>query len=146
MRKNLDAYLVRKYPLLYKARHKDMTETCMCWGFNVNNGWYQLIKRLSVKLEKMIQAMPAEEQEHYYAQQVKEKYSQLRFYMLSSTDEMEKAIEEAEKESAVTCEKCGRPGKLIEGGMKWLMTRCDVCISKMRRRGDPVRILKIRRT
>ncbi len=89
----------------------------MVWGFP-GDGWYDLIFRLSEKLEVAITGLP-----ECYADQVKEKFGTLRFYMSSSTDEMEAWIDEAEAESAVTCEECGAPGKLR--GKGWLYTACD---------------------
>lgn len=63
---------------------------------------------------------------HYFsASQVKEKYGTLRFYMSGETDAMSEAINEAEDESAKTCENCGGPGKVYDGG--WVVTRCDPC-------------------
>lgn len=43
MRKELDEELCRKYPLIFADRHKPMTETAMCWGFECGDGWYNLI-------------------------------------------------------------------------------------------------------
>lgn len=61
--------------------------------------------------------------------QVKEKFGSLRFYMTSSTDEMEAAIEEAVEKSAVTCEECGKPGKILWGG--WFYCRCRDCFQRL---------------
>ena len=62
------------------------------------------------------------------AMQVKEKFAGLRFYMTYYVEEIEKLIGEAEEKSFKTCEKCGNPGKLREGG--WLVTLCDECEKK----------------
>lgn len=120
-----DAYLCRKFPLLYAARGDSMTVTCMCWGFECGNGWYKIIKDLSAKLESMIEQYKKDHpnEEWPRAAQVKEKYGTLRFYMTHSTDEMEKAIREAEELSAKTCEVCGKPGKYYADG--WCKVRCD---------------------
>jgi hypothetical protein len=50
MRKELDEQLVKKYPLLYRNRYADMRETAMCWGFDCDDGWYNLIDTLSYML------------------------------------------------------------------------------------------------
>lgn len=47
--------IMSKYPLLYGDRNKPMTQTAMCWGLDVNDGWLPLIERLSAKLEKEIE-------------------------------------------------------------------------------------------
>ncbi len=128
MRKDLDEKLVSDFPLLYRDRHKPMNQTCMCWGFDHGDGWEPIIRKLSEKLEPMIVKYKQEhpevpDDELPAASQVKEKFATLRFYMTCSTDEMEKAIDEAEKETETTCELCGNPGVLREGS--WLNTLCD---------------------
>ncbi len=55
MNSELDAKLVEEFPLLYKERHMNMQQTCMCWGFSCRDGWYDLIYDLSSKLEPLIQ-------------------------------------------------------------------------------------------
>ena len=59
--------------------------------------------------------------------QVKEKFGTLRVYVgdVDSQAVIEAALKEAEAASAVTCEDCGRPGKIRAGG--WLRTLCDSC-------------------
>lgn len=99
----------------------------MCWGFSCGDGWFQLIWDLSEKLEPMIAAIDGSDDERPKASQVKEKFGTLRFYMTSSTDEMESAIGEAEARSAVTCEHCGRPGVLRSEDRYWVLTLCDLC-------------------
>lgn len=53
---------------------------------------------------------------------MKEKFGTLHFYMNMETEEMSRAIREAEGRSASACEVCGRPGTLRGGG--WLKTLC----------------------
>jgi len=50
MRKELDEALVAKYPLIFKDRNGDMRTTAMCWGFEVGDGWYNIIDILCGKL------------------------------------------------------------------------------------------------
>jgi hypothetical protein len=125
MKEELDTKLCEDFPLLYADRHADMRVTCMCWGFP-GDGWEPLIRRLSEKLERAIAAMP--EGERPRAAQVKEKFGTLRFCMTSETEEMSAWIQEAEDESAETCETCGAPGKLR--GKGWLYTACDEHVIK----------------
>lgn len=44
--------LLRKFPLLYYQYYLPMTETCMCWGFDCGDGWYEIIYELSEQLER----------------------------------------------------------------------------------------------
>lgn len=122
MREDLDRRLCAEFPLLYRDRHGDKMETCMCWGFP-GNGWFHLLYELSSKLEPLIEAQP--EDQRAVAVQVKEKFGTLHFYLDFGTEEMNKLIREAETKSSVTCETCGVPGRRREGG--WLKTRCDWC-------------------
>ena len=51
MREELDAKLVEKYPLLFKDRYAPMNETAMCWGFEIGDGWYQIIDSLCSQIQ-----------------------------------------------------------------------------------------------
>ena len=128
MDKKLDSKLVKDFPLLYADRHKNMQETCMCWGFP-NDGWEPLIRDLSEKLEPMIQKWIDENlddrENHPRASQVKEKFGTLRFYMTKQTEEMSIAIREAEAQSEITCERCVGEGTRRGGG--WIRTLCQKC-------------------
>ena len=139
MKKELDEQLVREFPLLYADRHADVRSTAMCWGFDCDDGWFQIVYDLSAKLEKIIAdhydmlrgKFPNLEISQYddqigpaiCASQVKEKYGTLRFYMTGYLDAMDKPIAEAEARSAKTCEECGKPGELRYGG--WIKCLCD---------------------
>lgn len=125
MSPELDALICRSFPNLYRDRHAPMTETCMCWGFDVSLGWLALIWNLSAELEKLILALPEEERQHCKASQVKSKFAGLRYYMSSQTEEMDKLIEKFEDASYKICEDCGCPGEVRRGG--WLVTQCDGC-------------------
>jgi len=127
MKQELDEKLCADFPLLYRDRNASMGTTCMCWGFP-GDGWEPLIRRLSEKLERAIEALPEDMREHCCAMQVKEKFGTLRFYLTTETDEMSAWIREAEDESARTCEECGAPGKLR--GTGWLYTACDEHVQK----------------
>lgn len=55
--------------------------------------------------------------------QIKEKYGGLRFYYAPLDDEVDAMVDEAEKQSLHTCERCGNQGSLRDGG--WWQTLCD---------------------
>lgn len=55
--------------------------------------------------------------------QIKEKFGTLRVYVHNSTDRVEALIDFAEGMSAVTCEVCGKPGKL-DSTHGWVKTHC----------------------
>jgi hypothetical protein len=133
MRRDLEKYLVKKFPLCFGDYGKSMQETCMCWGLSCNRGWYKIIKEACEKLEPLIQKWIEEHKnEKDYNEdwiprfsQVKEKYGTLSIYWASATDEMYAISDEAERLSAETCETCGKEGKLRGGG--WLYTSCYKC-------------------
>jgi hypothetical protein len=106
-----------------------MKNTAMCWGFDCGDGWFLILLALSEKLERLILARPEDERENFRAVQVKEKYGTLRFYMSFTTDEMDKAIHQAELETDTTCEVCGRPGELRER-KRWFYTACEEHVTK----------------
>lgn len=123
MKKELDDKLCNAFPNLYADRHASMRETCMCWGFP-QNGWFDIIWRLSEKLEAEILKLPEDKRHLCKASQCKEKFGSLRYYMSCSNDIMDAAIREAEKESEKTCEICGEPGKMR--GEYWYYVACDI--------------------
>jgi hypothetical protein len=43
MKKELDEALCARYPLIFRDRHGDMRKTAMCWGFEVGDGWADLL-------------------------------------------------------------------------------------------------------
>ena len=43
MKRELDAQLCEKYPLIFKDRNADMRTTAMCWGLECGDGWYNII-------------------------------------------------------------------------------------------------------
>lgn len=50
MNKHYDRYLTKKYAPLYRDRYGDMRTTAMCWGFDVGDGWFNIINTLSLLL------------------------------------------------------------------------------------------------
>ena len=85
--------------------------------FAVEDGWFDILMDLSVKLEAM------EGIADIHVTQVKEKFGGLRFYINSGTAKMFDAIDEAEGRSYETCETCGKPGEIRRSG--WLTVLCD---------------------
>jgi hypothetical protein len=123
MSPDLDAKLCADFPLLYSVRYASTRHTLSHVGFETGDGWFNIIYELSAKLENLIETLPPEERNTYYAVQVKEKFGLLNFYMSRATEEMRSLIGEAEGKSVSTCEECGQPGKLRGG--RWLKTLCE---------------------
>jgi hypothetical protein len=125
MKEELEKQLVAKYPKLYAQVGGSPYKTCMADGLTCGNGWYDIIDRLSARLEPLGTVEAA---------QVKEKFGALRFYLdyTSPMDEEQrkevfKIVGEAEAESERTCEDCGKPAKLRSIDY-WLTTLCEDCL------------------
>jgi hypothetical protein len=129
MKRELEAQLVKEFPLCFGDYGKDMKETCMYWGCECNDGWYTLIREACLKAEPIIAKWIEEHKtEANYKDwaprfsQVKEKYGTLRLYFTTYPDGIGEIEMEAEKKSETVCEECGKPGKLR--GQGWYYTSC----------------------
>jgi hypothetical protein len=109
-------HLLKSYPNLYKELKY----------FECGDGWFQLIDTLSKKLEELVIGCKEFDSELFpYAEQVKEKHGTLRFYLSTSTNEMEELIEKASNTSQSICEVCSEKGEFIYDG--WYQVRCKRC-------------------
>ena len=52
MNSELTQRLVKRFPVLYQDYHSPMTQTCMCWGFDHGDGWFEIIWLLSPAIEE----------------------------------------------------------------------------------------------
>jgi hypothetical protein len=132
MKQELDKLLCEKYPKMLINRNKPMTETCMCWGFECGDGWFQILDSLMGNIQHHIDWNNKNFEKGYtqYKQvpqvtldQVKEKFGTLRFYYTGGDDYISGLVAMAESMSAVTCEQCGNPG--TTGGQGWITTLCE---------------------
>jgi hypothetical protein len=51
MTQELDDRLCQKYPKIFVNRYGDMKTTAMCWGFDCDDGWYNIIDLLCSNLQ-----------------------------------------------------------------------------------------------
>lgn len=121
-----------KYPELFSNKDKTPMESCMVWGIECGDGWYNILDSLCYMIkqhEENIQDRknhyPDEKVEYFPVKfdQVKEKYGGLRVYFSGGDDYVEGLVSMAESISYKTCEVCGSPGKPNDGG--WISTLCD---------------------
>ena len=54
MKQEFDELLCKQYPKIFRDRHAPMTETCMCWGFDVGDGWFNIINQLCANIQHHI--------------------------------------------------------------------------------------------
>ena len=147
MNEKLQSDLVKAYPNIFKNIGGDKTVTCMHWGIECNDGWYDLIYCLchsiqrhcqiqntryihaTDKYEFLVEGDP--EYVQVVAAQVKEKLGTLRFYVDGGDAATGAMIQMAETMSGRICELCGSPAKTNrESG--WLHTTCDACNKRIR--------------
>ena len=124
MKKELENKLKKKFPSLYKNLYKE--NTCMQWGIECDDGWYDLIYNLSSELDSWCE----QNKMQVNAAQIKEKFGTLRFYFNSAnvfTDDQYKEIssivDKYEKLSSTVCELTGNVGELKVKGY-WYKTLC----------------------
>jgi hypothetical protein len=54
MKEQLDQELCAKYPKIFRDRNAPMDQTCMCWGFEHGDGWYNIIDQLCGSIQSHI--------------------------------------------------------------------------------------------
>jgi hypothetical protein len=136
----LQNQLYEKYPDLFSNRNKSPRESCMSFGIECNNGWYELLASVCWRVsqhEKNIEdrkRILADQPEKIKAEleyspvkfdQVKEKYGGLRIYFSGGDDYVDGIVSMAEEYSYKVCEVCGNSGKPNKGG--WITTLCENC-------------------
>ena len=125
MKLELDNLLCERYPKMMVNRYKPMEVTCMCWGFECGDGWFQILNQLMGSIQNHIdwQNRKEEKVQQVTLDQVKEKFGTLRFYYTGGDDVIDGMVRMAESMSSVTCEQCGQPGRTRGHG--WIYTSCD---------------------
>ena len=124
MNEKLDELLCQRYPKMMVNRDKPMMETCMCWGFECGDGWFNILDQLMGSIQHHIDWKNKKEEvvAQVTLNQVKEKFGTLRFYYSGGDDYIDGLVTMAESMSGVTCEECGLPGTQTQGG--WIKTAC----------------------
>ena len=124
MKRENDEYLCKVYSKIMVNRNKDMMETCMCWGFECGDGWFQILNQLMGNIQHHIdwKNKDGEVVPQVTLDQVKEKFGRLRFYYTGGDDYVRGLVSMAESMSGITCEECGKPGTQTSGG--WIKTVC----------------------
>jgi hypothetical protein len=117
--KELQQKLYDRFPALYRQKDLPMQQTCMCWGCEVDDGWFDLLWMLSLALEDEAKTTGTVIE----AVQVKEKFGGLRFYHNGTTERAHNLISAAERLSECTCEVCGKYGRVTNRG-SWLKCVC----------------------
>lgn len=138
MDQELENKLYEKYPELFSNKNKTIMQSCMAWGCECGNGWYDIIStvcwmikqhedNIRWQTEYKQKEEPSYQSDYYPVKfdQIKEKYGTLRIYFTGGDDYVEGLISMAEAFSGKICETCGNKGYSDKGG--WIMTLCDGC-------------------
>jgi hypothetical protein len=144
MDQELQNTLFEKYPQLFSNTSKSCMESCMCWGIECNNGWYELLSSVCWRIFQhenniadRVRIRNENNKENDQSDldyvpvkfdQIKEKFGGLRIYFSGGDDYVEGIIDMAEEYSYKVCEACGNSGKPNKGG--WISTLCDNCRNK----------------
>jgi len=139
MDQQLQNKLYEKYPQFFSNKDKGIQNSCMAWGCEIGNGWYEILSNVCwmIKqhednkrwrkeyLEKNDPERLATEPEYFPVKfdQVKEKYGGLRLYFSGGDDYVEGLVSMAEAISYYMCEICGNKGEANKGG--WISVRCE---------------------
>ena len=124
MKQELDDLLCNRYPKIFRDRHASMYESCMCWGFECGDGWFDIIDTICSQIQAYIDR---ENVEQVVATQVKEKFGTLRFYFDGGDVLTANIAQAGEETSSTTCEECGKFGILRTTNPNWMRTHCDAC-------------------
>lgn len=130
MNKKFEDQLVKDFPSIFRQYGGDPRETCMCWGLECGNGWYDIIRSLCQTItyhEKHLKRYD-KEFEPVVFEQVKEKFGELRIYYIGGDDYVNGAVDMAVTMAAITCEACGKAGTLKVKG--WMRVTCEECEKK----------------
>jgi hypothetical protein len=128
MDQELQNQLYEKYPDLFSNRTKSPRESCMAWGIECNNGWYELLASVCWRIFQHDRNIADPEYTPVKFDQIKEKYGGLRVYYSGGDDYIRGVASMAEEYSYKVCEVCGSAGKPNKGG--WITTLCESCRNK----------------
>jgi hypothetical protein len=131
MNTELENKLFTDFPDLFENRYKSINESCMAFGIECGDGWYDIIRSicyLSKNREANIKSRLKYENKNpddpsVKFDQIKEKFGGLRIYYSGGDDYIHGAISMAEEMSYKICEVCGNKGYPNKNG--WIRTLCD---------------------
>lgn len=132
MQEELQQKLFEKYPNLFENRHKSIQESCMAWGIECDDGWYDILNNLCHEITQNEINATNEKGFRYNKDyvpvkfdQIKEKFGGLRIYCSGGDDHARGLKDMAEAMSYCICEHCGNKGRPNKSG--WITTLCENC-------------------
>lgn len=130
MRDILQSKLYSMFPKLFAGRMLPISQSCMPFGIECGDGWFQVILKMCKELSDHIATLTTKEAEWLYFSSIKEKYGMLSVDMVAEDPEVSDIISNAEMKSQHTCEICGfaTTAKLRPGG--YIRTLCNTCFKQ----------------
>lgn len=141
MNAELQKQLYDKYPELFSNKDQSIKESCMAWGIECNDGWYDILSSLCWMIKQheenidMQTTFKQKENRNYVSNyhhvsfdQIKEKFGGLRIYFSGGDEYVEGLVSMAESFSYQICEVCSQRGEPNKGG--WISTLCENCKNK----------------
>ncbi len=101
MKDELENKIIADFPSLFRDCDKTEYESCMAWGCEIGDGWYNLLYKLCEDLMKTPGA------ENLKFDQIKEKFGMLRVYYSGGGSEAGDLVDNAEIEADKVCSYCG---------------------------------------
>lgn len=129
MDKRKEKLLADRFPEFWDNLYGDRVVTCMAYGFQCGDGWFQLIWNLCEEIEAVLKSDPVT---GFKVGQVKEKFGSLRFYVDSGNTRIYHAIRQSEELSETICENCGSHEAHIRHFDGRRMCRCDICWARLK--------------
>lgn len=121
----LELQLVNKFPELCKQYGGDMKETCFAFGFECNDGWFNLIEETLSEIDKISK----ENNIDVSIAQIKQKFGKLVIYLdfepssksnKEAVEEIYRIIDSAYSKSQNISEISGLPGE-IRNANNWMI-------------------------
>ena len=131
-----EKYLVKNYPDIFvkaitgKPFTKKELNDGMTFGFECDDGWFDLIKTLSNAIQEHVENhnnWNSDNQLRIRAVQVKEKFGGLRFYINGADDHVHGLINFAERLSFKICQRCGSNVNVKRTDSSWITYHCEKC-------------------
>lgn len=110
MKQELEEQLFSKYPKLFAQKDTDKTQTCMCWGIETPDEWYDVIYNLCQTIQNRIDWNKLPQIEFT---QVKEKFGSLKVYYNDNLDYVNGAIALADSMVRYGMSDIPSPGTII---------------------------------
>lgn len=128
MNDELQKKLYDKYPALFCNKDKSIQESCMAWGIECGDGWYELLSSVCWRISQHEKNIAHPDYIPVKFDQIKEKFGGIRIYYTGGDDYIRGVVSLADEMSYKICEVCGQKGSPNKGG--WISTLCENCRNK----------------